>query len=134
MPHVSEIRVRYADTDQMGVVYHANYLIWCEIGRTDYMRSLGTCYAEIERGGTLLAVVDAQLRYARAARYDEVVRVVTRVRDVRSRAVTFAYEILNVDGTKLVTASTALMPIDRDGRRTVLPPPLRLALESAIES
>jgi acyl-CoA thioester hydrolase len=62
----SALRVRYAETDQMGVVYHANYLVWCEIGRTELMRELGYAYADIERGGIRLAVAEASLRYARA--------------------------------------------------------------------
>ena len=65
----SEVRVRYAETDQMGVAYHANYLVWCEVGRTDFIRHLGVTYAEMERRGVRLAVADAHLRYhASAAR------------------------------------------------------------------
>jgi acyl-CoA thioester hydrolase len=80
--------VRYAETDQMGVVYHANYLVWCEIGRTDFIRALGTPYAQLERDGVLLAVSDAALRFHAAARYDDPIRVYTRLIDVRSRALT----------------------------------------------
>jgi len=135
MPHVSEFRVRYAETDQMGVVYHANYLIWCEVGRTDYIRALGSSYAEVEREGTALAVVDARLRYARSARYDDLIRIVTRVTEVRSRVVTFSYDIrLAESDVPLVTASTVLVAVDRRGRTTVVPSPLRRALECAIEA
>ena len=62
-PRISEFRVRYSETDQMGVVYHAEYLVWCEVGRTDYIRSLGLPYAELERRGTALAVAEASIRY-----------------------------------------------------------------------
>src|SRR5690606_10652461 len=92
----SEIRVRYAESDQMGVAYHANYLVWCEVGRTDLIRQLGMTYAEMERRGVLLAVADAQLRYHASARYDDLVRIVTRLTGVRSRMVTFAYDLRRV--------------------------------------
>jgi acyl-CoA thioester hydrolase len=105
-------RVRYAETDQMGVVYHAHYLVWCELGRTELMRSHGLPYSELEASGIMLAVSDASLRYARAARYDDVIRVVTRIEKVQSRTVTFA------------TASTRLVAIGRDYVPCTLPRPL----------
>jgi acyl-CoA thioester hydrolase len=73
--HVSEFRVRYAETDQMGVVYHANYLVWCEVGRTDFIRAAGMSYREMEAAGVGLAVSDATMRFHAPARYDDVVRV-----------------------------------------------------------
>jgi acyl-CoA thioester hydrolase len=118
----------------MGVVYHANYLAWCELGRTDLIRALGTPYSAIEQAGTTLAVAEAQLRYKRGARYDELVRVETIVTEVRSRSVTFAYEIVGEDGAMLVTASTKLVAVGPQGRSTVIPSELRQALEGAIES
>ena len=87
-PHISEFRVRYSETDQMGVVYHAEYLVWCEVGRTDFIRALGLPYSELERQGTALAVAEANIRYHAPARYDDLVRVETRLVDVRSRAIT----------------------------------------------
>jgi acyl-CoA thioester hydrolase len=78
--HVTELRVRYAETDQMGVVYHANYLAWCEVGRTDWIRAAGMTYRDMERGGVGLAVADLQMRFHGAATYDDVVRVETRAR------------------------------------------------------
>ncbi|MDE3054361.1 MAG: acyl-CoA thioesterase, partial [Gemmatimonadota bacterium] len=119
MSHVqlSELRVRYAETDQMGVVYHTNYLVWCEIGRTDFIRELGVSYAELERQGIFLAVSDAGVRYHGAARYDDRIRVETRLADVRSRAVAFEYLIANADtGERLASARTALVSLDRAGR------------------
>jgi acyl-CoA thioester hydrolase len=85
MKHVStsEFRVRYSETDQMGVVYHTNYLIWCEIGRTDFIRTSGSTYADLERQGVLLAVSEASIRYHAAARYDDLIRVQTRLAAVR---------------------------------------------------
>lgn len=129
MQHVSEFRVRYGETDQMGVVYHANYLVWCEIGRTDLIRALGGSYAEIEREGTALAVVEAHLRFMRPARYDDLIRVTTRVTEVRSRVVRFDYEIGTDQGVQLATAYTTLVGMTRDGRSTTLPTALREGLE-----
>lgn len=133
----SEIRVRYAESDQMGVAYHANYLVWCEVGRTDLIRQLGMSYAEMERRGVMLAVADVQLRYHASARYDDLVRIVTRLTGVRSRMVTFAYELyrLREDGTegeRLATASTTLVSLDRDGKPITLPTEMRALLEAAI--
>src|SRR6266508_438210 len=98
-----ELRVRYAETDQMGVVYHANYLVWCEIGRTDFIRDLGTPYAELERSNVSLAVVEASLRFHAGARYDDMIRVTTTLRDARSRMISFDYLIENATtGERLV--------------------------------
>lgn len=131
MQHVSEFRVRYAETDQMGVVYHSNYLVWCEIGRTDFIRTLGGSYAELEREGTALAVVEAHLRFMRPARYDEIIRVATRVTEVRTRVVRFDYDISTDQGVTLATAYTTLVGMTRDGRSAMLPNELREALQRA---
>jgi len=128
---VSEFRVRYAETDQMGVVYHANYLVWCEIGRTDFIRSRGMSYAEMELGGILLAVTDVTLRIHASARYDDVVRVATRLAAVRSRAVEFAYEITRVgDGARIASATTMLVSINPQGRPVAMDPGVRALLEA----
>ncbi len=134
----SEIRVRYAESDQMGVAYHANYLVWCEVGRTDFIRQLGMSYAEMERRGALLAVADVQLRYHASARYDDLVRIVTRLTGVRSRMVTFTYELFRVlengsDGERLATASTTLVSLDREGKPAALPAEMRDLLDSALK-
>ena len=128
-----EFLVRYAETDQMRVVYHANYLVWCEMGRTDLIRQLGTSYADIERQGVALAVVDASLRYHAAAKYEDRIRVRTTLADARSRSVTFDYVIENAaTGAKLVSARTTLASINEEGKLVSMPPHLRRALESAI--
>jgi acyl-CoA thioester hydrolase len=138
MRTTSEIRVRYAETDQMGVAYHANYLVWCEVGRTDFIRSLGVTYAELERQGVLLAVADAHVRFHASARYDDVVRIETRLVAVRSRLVEFRYELLRVvtpggtTGDRLASASTSLVSLARDGRPTALPSAFRDLLGSAV--
>lgn len=126
----STFRVRYGETDQMGIAYHANYLVWCEIGRTDFIREkLGMSYARLERDGLLLAVAEAHVRYHASARYDETVAVDTWIERVQSRAITFAYRVVRpeADGgeTRLATASTTLMALDRDGELRKLPPELR---------
>jgi acyl-CoA thioester hydrolase len=125
-----ELRVRYAETDQMGVVYHANYLVWCEIGRTELIRTFGVSYADLERtAGVGLAVAEASVRYHASARYDDPIRVTTSLAEVRSRTITFDYLITNAaSDTRLVTARTTLVGVDRDGRPVRLPPELRATL------
>jgi acyl-CoA thioester hydrolase len=121
--HTSRFRVRYAETDQMGVVYHANYLVWCEIGRTDLIRSLGPSYASLERDGVMLAVSDASLRFHAPARYDDLIAVETRVESVRSRTITFGYRIRREvePRDRLVSATTTLVALDRAGRPRSMP-------------
>lgn len=135
MPYetISETRVRYAETDQMGVVYHANYLVWCEIGRTDFIRAIGTPYAQLENQGIMLAVAEATLRFHASARYDDPIRIRTRVTAVRSRTVEFSYRIERADTELLlVTASTVLMSLSADARPRTLPVELRAQLNAAL--
>jgi acyl-CoA thioester hydrolase len=130
--HTVEFRVRYAETDQMQVVYHSNYLIWCEIGRTEFIRALGTPYAELERQNVTLAVIEASLRFHAAARYDNLIRVTTTISEVRSRTLTFDYVVSNAEtGEKFVSASTKLVSLTRDSRLTTLPETLRKTLQNA---
>jgi acyl-CoA thioester hydrolase len=132
-----EFRARYAETDQMGIVYHANYLPWCEIGRTELIRRLYRSYADVEREGILLAVTDVSLRYHASARYDDLIRVVTTLEQVRSRGVSFLYDIQRVeeDGstTRLVSARTALVAIDRGGTPRTMPGALLEAFRNGTE-
>lgn len=132
-PHFDvDFRVRYAETDQMGVVYHSEYLVWCEVGRTEYIRALGLPYSEMERRGALLAVADASIRFHAPARYDDLVRVETSLAQVKSRAVTFDYLIRHVEtGARLVTARTMLVSLDRAGRPAPIPPDVRELLDRA---
>jgi len=127
-----ELRVRYAETDQMGVVYHANYLVWCEIGRTELIRHRGPTYAELERRGIALAVAEASIRYHASARYDDMIRVETWIEELRSRTVTFAYDILRIvadrEPERLATARTTLVALDPDGKPARMPPSLLDAL------
>lgn len=124
-PTTVEFRVRYAETDQMGVVYHANYLVWCEIGRTELIRERFASYAQVERSGVMLAVSEASLRFHAAARYDDLIRVVTRVSEVRSRTVAFEYTIFRLaeagQPERLVSARTTLVALDPESRPRKLP-------------
>ena len=108
----------------MGVVYHTHYLVWCEVGRTDFIREFGVSYAELERQGLLLAVAEAQVRYIASARYDDLITVHTRIERAQSRLLTFAYEIYRTDPEPrllLATATTKLIAIDRNGSPRQLP-------------
>lgn len=120
-----QFRVRYAETDQMGVVYHAHYLVWCEMARTEFIRLRGPSYAELERNGVFLAVADASIRYHAPARYDDMVRTEARLAEVRSRTIGFEYTVsrVNDDGTRdrLATASTTLVALGADSRLRKLP-------------
>ena len=127
----TEVRVRYAETDQMQVVYHANYLIWCEVGRTDFLRQHGMSYAEMEKGGIGLAVSDYSVRLHASARYDDVVRIATTLTDVRSRQVAFEYLVTNAaTGDRLATARTSLVSVAPSGRPVAMPAAIRTRLEA----
>jgi acyl-CoA thioester hydrolase len=122
-PDETRIRVRYAETDQMGVVYHANYLVWMEVGRCSYCRSRGFEYKQMElEDGIILAVAEARCRYASPARFDDEVIVRTWVAEVNPRMVTFAYEMLLAgDDRKLATGETKHIFLGRDLRPRKLP-------------
>lgn len=130
-----EFRVRYAETDQMGVVYHANYLVWCELGRTELIRQRGSDYAQLERDGVMLAVAEATVRYHAPARYDDLIRVECWVEALRSRAVTFGYLVSRVapgePPVRLATARTSLVALDRQSRPRTLPAELLEKLRDA---
>lgn len=115
-------RVNYSETDQMGVVYHANYLVWLDVARTEYLRTSGMAYGDLEARGYFLAVAELAIRYLAPARFDDEIRVRCWVRELRSRRVTFAYIVERVaDGARLVTAETAMFVLDRQFRPTRLP-------------
>jgi len=122
-PNETRLRVRYAETDQMGVVYHANYLVWMEVGRVAYCRACGFEYKQMElQDGVFLAVAEAHCRYASPARFDEEVLVRTWVAEVNPRMVRFAYDMrLAGDGRKLATGETKHIFLGRDLRPCRLP-------------
>ena len=121
----SPIRVRYAETDKMGVVYYANYLVWFEVGRTEWLRGRGWSYREMEADGFLLPVIGAQCEYLRSAKYDEA--LVVRTTGVMHSAVRieFLYEVIKEDGTVSARGSTMHAAVDTDGRPCRLPQRVR---------
>ena len=127
--HQTRVRVRYAETDQMGVVYYANYLVWMEVARVELCKALGFRYRDMElEDGVLRAVIEAQCRYLRPARFDEEVIVETRIADANSRVVEFGYEMRLADGgRKLATGSTRHIFCNREMKRVRLPEKYRAA-------
>jgi acyl-CoA thioester hydrolase len=107
-----EHRVNYSETDQMGVVYHARYVVWLDMARTEHLRATGFTYRQMEEDGVFLAVTDLRVRYRQAARYDELLRIRCWVRDLASRRVTFGYAVERAaNGDLLATAETALIAL-----------------------
>lgn len=119
----TRVRVRYAETDQMAVAYHANYIIWMEVGRVEYCRSAGVIYRDLEAvDGVLLAVAEVGCRFASPARYDDELIIRTTISDANPRVVRFEYEILHADsGRVLATGFTRHVFLNRDMRPTKLP-------------
>ena len=115
--------MRYAETDQMGVVYHANHFVWFEVGRVEFFRQLGFSYKEMEeQDGCHIAVVDARCRYKAPARYDDEVIVRTQLKNLRESLVHFAYDLLRAgDGLLLAEGETTHVVIDREMRKTAIP-------------
>ena len=123
------VRVNYSETDQMGVVYHARYLVWLDVARTEHLRRSGMSYRELEAAGLRLAVSEVAVRYRQPARYDDPVRIRCWVRDVASRRVDFGYAIQHAeDGRLLATASTSLLALDASMALTRLPDRVRRML------
>lgn len=123
------VRVRYAETDQMGIAWHGEYLAWFEVGRTDLLRGCGCTYRDLEAQGLRLPVIEVQARFLRPALYDDVLEIRTRLTDLRKVRVTFAYEVLR-EGTEgpLATGSTSHAALDREGRPCRIPEDLRRRL------
>ena len=126
------LRVRYAETDAMGIVYHSNYIVWFEVGRGEYMRQQGGDYAQWEAGGYYLPVIEVQARYLAPARYGDLVKVRTRVEEARSRQVTFAYEVVMAEavstsetGQLLATGRTKHVCVDEAGTIKTIPRTMR---------
>ena len=120
--HETRFRVRYAETDQMGVVYYANYLVWMELGRAEYCRAAGVSYRDMEvNDRVLLAVVDAHCRYISPARYDDEIVVTTAITKSNRRMVEFAYEMRNEGGRTLAKGDTKHIFLGPDLRPVRLP-------------
>jgi acyl-CoA thioester hydrolase len=119
----TRVRVRYAETDQMGVVYHANYLIWFEVGRVEMLRQMGFAYRDMEQNdGCFIAVADVRCRYKAPARYDDEIIVRTHLKNVRESVVQFGYELVRVaDGVALAEGETTHVVTDAAMKKSPLP-------------
>jgi len=137
MSHRTRVRVRYGETDQMGVCYHGSYVAYVECGRTEFMRENGIHYRAMEEEGLALAVVELRLRYLRPARYDDEVLVETRLVEATGVQVRFEYHLFRLDGaaeTLLAEGHTLLACVGKDGRPRRITSPWKeriAALESA---
>jgi acyl-CoA thioester hydrolase len=131
MESITSVRVRYAETDAMGIVHHAVYPVWMELGRSDFLRELGHSYAEWERRGVMMSVAELRVRYRAPARYDELVEVRTRLKEAGRRKVVFAYEILR-DGVRLAEGESIHVVTGSDGRARVMPEDLLRLIAQAL--
>ncbi|TFG66745.1 MAG: acyl-CoA thioesterase [Gemmatimonadales bacterium] len=132
---VTEVRVRYAETDQMGRAHHMAYVAWFELARTEMMRQTGISYADMERRGILLPVVRLEVDYLKGVAYEDVIDVHTSVADVRSRRVQFDYRVVARESDLIVAEATSvLVCMGRDGRPRRLPDDVRRALASLVPS
>lgn len=124
MAHVEEtrVRVRYVETDQMGIAHHANYLAWFEIGRTDLCRTAGISYRRIEEEGYLLVVAEVTCRYRSPFRYDDEVVILTTVEEIGSRTMEFSYSLRSEQGEIRATGRTRHVWVSRDTRKPVTAP------------
>ena len=134
MPIRTTLRVRYAETDQMGVVYYANYFVWCEIGRVEFFRQLGYDYKQMEiEDDCHLPVVEATCRYRAPARYDDEVAIETSVIAMRSSVIKFGYRILRLQAEGellLAEAETAHVTVDKNMQKRKLPEKYVLAIKA----
>ncbi len=136
MPVTTELRVRYAETDQMGIVYYANYFVWFELGRVELLRSLGLAYSRLETDhGCILPVVSARCRYRAPARYDDEILIETRPAMLRGSVLKFAYTILRKEGegrerTLLAEGETVHVVCDDQLNRKPLPPKYSAAIKA----
>ena len=122
----SSIRVRYAETDKMGVVYYANYFVWFEVARTDLLRALGWSYREMEQAGVSLPVIEAQCEYLRPARYDDELEILTAGRLLSPARMEFTYEVrLAAQPAIAATGRTMHASVDPNGRPCRLPARIR---------
>jgi acyl-CoA thioester hydrolase len=128
------VRVRYAETDKMGVVYYGNYYIYFEVGRVEYMRNLGIDYKRMEiDDDSLIVVAESHCRYRRPARYDDLLRIRTRVLSVKRRTIRFGYEILRDEsGELLASGETIHVVCGRNGKPKALPEKYRRILEVTV--
>ena len=113
----TKIRVEYHHTDQMGIVHHSNYVNFFEVARTEWLRAMGITYAEMERRGVMMPIVDVAVKYRNPALYDELISVTAFVDEAPMARMTFRYEVRGEDGREIATGSTTLGFIDSQTRR-----------------
>lgn len=113
----TNLRVRYAETDQMGIVYHANYIVWFEVGRSALFRELNLPYTELEKQGVGLAVIEANCRYRKPAHYDDEITIMTEIIKMSARGITFSYGIFREE-TLLAEGKTVHVFVDKTGKLT----------------
>lgn len=113
----TKIRVRYGETDQMGVVYHGNYAQYCEVGRLEWLRALNISYKKMEEDGVMLPVVSLSIKYKKSACYDDVINVKTQLVKSPTASIEFEYEITNEAGEILATANTVLVFLNKSNNR-----------------
>ena len=132
----TKFRVRYAETDQMGVVYYANYLVWFEIGRSEFCRRHGFEYRDMEQqDGLFIIVAEASCRYKASAHYDDEVEVRTCLREARKRVLVFGYEIYRSgDGQLLAEGETTHVIVDREGKARALPEKYRELFAAGVKA
>lgn len=130
----TRVRVRYAETDRMGVVYHSNYLVWFEVGRVEWLRQMGFSYREMEEQEDLaIAVVDVHCRYKAPARYDEELSIRTHLKNVRECMVHFGYEVVRVsDEILLAEGDTTHLVVGRDMKVKAIPEKYMVAFRKAV--
>lgn len=131
--HEFKVRVRYAETDQMGVVYHGNYAMYFEMGRVEWLRNLGLSYSFMEANGIMLPVVSLTMNYKKPARYDDLLTVRTVFKKQESVKIEFDYEIMNEAGELLTTGNSVLVFVNMKTGRPVLPPDYVLEKINLIE-
>jgi acyl-CoA thioester hydrolase len=110
------VRVRYAETDRMGIVYHSHYAVWFEIGRTEFCRAAGVPYRQLEEAGLLIPVIGLQCKYRRPARYDDDLRVRTRLPELSARGLTFEYDVVDREERIMADGSTRHIFADVHGK------------------
>lgn len=125
----TDLRVRYSETDQMGIVYHSHYLVWFEIGRTEWCRAAGHPYAAMERDGLFIPVTRVNAAFRRRSSYDDAIRIVTAMAELSGRGCAFAYRVESPDGDLLADGATRHVFTDASGRPTRAPAPLLAGLE-----
>lgn len=129
MLHTHELRVRFAETDQMGIAHHSAYVVWLEAARIDWLRQLSLSYRALEESGVSLAVSELSVQYRSACRFDDLLGVETALSELRSRRLTFSYRIVRpADRALIASAVTRLTPVGPDGRALTLPADWRAEL------